>query len=57
MDKRTSIMIADNSEEFCVSLSTALQRTERFNLVGTACDGSRRCSFWRSAGRTFWCWT
>ena len=41
MDKRTSIMIADNSEEFCVSLSTALQRTERFNLVGTACDGEQ----------------
>jgi two-component system response regulator (stage 0 sporulation protein A) len=34
-------MIADNSEEFCVSLSTALQRTERFNLVGTACDGEQ----------------
>ena len=41
MDKRTSIMIADNSEEFCVSLSTALQRTERFSLVGTACDGEQ----------------
>ena len=41
MDKRTSILIADNSEEFCISLSTALQRTERFNLVGTACDGEQ----------------
>ena len=41
MDKRTSILIADNSEEFCGSLSTALQRTERFNLVGTACDGEQ----------------
>ena len=41
MDKRTSILIADNSEEFCGSLSTALQRTERFNLVGTACVGEQ----------------
>ena len=41
MDKRTSILIADNSEEFCSALSTALQRTERFNLVGTACDGEQ----------------
>jgi two-component system response regulator (stage 0 sporulation protein A) len=39
MDKRTSILIADNSEEFCVSLSAALQRTERFAIAGTACDG------------------
>ena len=41
MDKRTSILIADNSEEFCVSLSAALQRTERFAIVGTACDGEQ----------------
>ena len=41
MDKRTSILIADNSEEFCVSLSAALQRTERFAVVGTACDGEQ----------------
>ena len=41
MDKRTSILIADNSEEFCVSLSTALQRTERFAIAGTACDGEQ----------------
>ena len=41
MDKRTSILIADNSEEFCSALSTALQRTERFAIVGTACDGEQ----------------
>ena len=41
MDKRTSILIADNSEEFCVSLSSALQRTERFAIAGTACDGEQ----------------
>ena len=41
MDKRTSILIADNTEEFCSALSTALQRTERFAIVGTACDGEQ----------------
>ena len=41
MDKRTSILIADNSEEFCVSLSAALQRTERFAIAGTASDGEQ----------------
>ena len=41
MDKRTSILIADNSEEFCSALSTALQRTERFAIAGTACDGEQ----------------
>ena len=39
MDKRTSVLIADNSEEFCTSLSAALQRTDRFTVVGTANDG------------------
>ena len=39
MDKRTSVLIADNSEEFCTSLSAALQRTERFAVTGMANDG------------------
>ncbi len=39
MDKRTSVLIADNSEEFCTSLSAALQRTDRFTVAGTANDG------------------
>ena len=39
MDKRTSILIADNSEEFCTSLSAALQRTDRFVVTGIAGDG------------------
>ena len=41
MDKRTSVLIADNSEEFCTSLSAALQRTERFTVAGTATDGEQ----------------
>ena len=39
MDKRTSVLIADNSEEFCTSVSAALQRTDRFTILGTANDG------------------
>ena len=41
MDKRTSVLIADNSEEFCTSLSAALQRTDRFTIAGTATDGEQ----------------
>jgi len=41
MDKRTSILIADNSEEFCTTLTSALQRTERFAIAGVANDGEQ----------------
>ena len=39
MDNRTTVVIADNTEEFCSSLSSALQRTEGFQVLGTANDG------------------
>ena len=41
MDKRTSVLIADNSEEFCTTLSAALQRTDRFTVAGIANDGEQ----------------
>ena len=41
MDKRTSVLIADNSEEFCSALSAALQRTDRFTVAGVANDGEQ----------------
>ena len=41
MDKRTSVLIADSSEEFCTALSAALQRTERFAVAGVAGDGEQ----------------
>ena len=41
MDKRTSILIADNSEEFCTALAAALQRTDRFTVAGIANDGEQ----------------
>ena len=40
MDK-TTVIIADNSEEFCAALSAALHRTDRFEVVGTANDGEQ----------------
>ena len=41
MDKRTSVLIADSSEEFCAALGANLQRSDRFQLSGIACDGEQ----------------
>ena len=41
MDNQTTVMIADNTEEFCTGLASALQRTEGFRVVGTANDGEQ----------------
>ena len=41
MDNRATVLIADNSEEFCTSLSKALQNTEGFQVLGTAVDGEQ----------------
>ena len=41
MDNRTTVIIADNTEEFCSSLTAALQRTEGFQILGTANDGEQ----------------
>ena len=39
MDNHTTVIIADNTEEFCSSLSSALQQTEGFQILGTVNDG------------------
>ena len=41
MDKCTSVIIADNTEEFCASLSDALKRADGFQIIGTANDGEQ----------------
>ncbi len=41
MDKRTSVLIADGSEEFCSALCSVLQRSDRFQLSGVANDGEQ----------------
>ena len=44
MDNCTSVLIADNSEEFCASLTSALGRAEGFRVVGSATDGEQAIS-------------
>ena len=41
MDNHTTVIIADNTEEFCTSLQNALKRTEGFQVLGTASDGEQ----------------
>ena len=41
MEMHTSVIIADSAEEFCAKLSAALQRTEGFQVLGTATDGEQ----------------
>ena len=45
MENCKSVIIADNSEEFCAGLTAALSRTEGFQVIGTANDGQQaiRC--------------
>ena len=39
MEHHTTVFIADNTEEFCASLSAALQHSGGFQVLGTAQDG------------------
>ena len=41
MEHTTTVFIADSAEEFCKNLTMALQRTEGFQVVGTAGDGEQ----------------
>jgi len=41
MNKLTTVIIADNSEEFCSTLSAALQQAGGFQVLGTAGDGEQ----------------
>ena len=41
MNKITTVMIADNAEDFCTALTGALQRSGGFQLVGTVNDGEQ----------------
>ena len=41
MEQITTVYIADSAEEFCKSLCAALQQTEGFQVLGTACDGEQ----------------
>ncbi len=41
MDKCTTVLIADNSEEFSTALSSAVQRAGGFQVIGTTGDGDQ----------------
>ena len=41
MEHYTTVLIADSSDEFCTGLAEILQRTEGFQVVGTANDGEQ----------------
>ena len=41
MDHLLTVFIADNSEEFCMGLSAALQQTGSYQVIGTAADGEQ----------------
>ena len=41
MDKRTTVLIADSSEEFSGALGLLLQKKEGFQVIGTAGDGEQ----------------
>ncbi len=41
MDNHTTVIIADNTEEFCTNLTTALKRADGFQVLGTANDGEQ----------------
>ncbi len=41
MEHATTVLIADSAEEFCSNLTAALQRSEGFQVVGTAADGEQ----------------
>ena len=41
MDKRTTVFIADSTEDFCTSLAAALNKSEGFQILGTANDGEQ----------------
>ena len=41
MEHTTTVLIADGSEDFCLGLSSVLQRIDGFQVVGTACDGEQ----------------
>lgn len=44
MEKMYRVLLANGSEEFCGKLGVALKQTNRYSVVGSACDGVRAIS-------------
>ena len=41
MDNRPTVLITDNSEEFCTTLTAVLQKTNNFQVIGSTTDGEQ----------------
>ena len=41
MEKLTTVVIADGSEEFCITLKEILHQAGGYQIMGTACDGEQ----------------
>ena len=41
MEHNMTVLIADSGEDFCAALSAALQRSDGFQVIGTALDGEQ----------------
>lgn len=41
MEQTLTVLIADSGEDFCSALSAALQRSNGFQVIGTAFDGEQ----------------
>ncbi len=41
MEKLTTVVIADGSEEFCATLTETLHKAGGYQIMGTACDGEQ----------------
>ena len=41
MEQTMTVLIADSTEDFCAALNAALQRTDGFQVIGTATDGEQ----------------
>lgn len=41
MEHATTVLIADSAEDFCMGLMQALQRSDGFQVIGTASDGEQ----------------
>jgi len=47
MNQLTTVIIADNTDEFCTSLSAALQQAGGFQVLGTANDVQGNGFIWK----------
>ena len=57
MDNQTTVIIADNTEDFCTHLTNALKRASGFQVLATANDGEQAIRLVTERKPDIWCWT